>query len=152
MSAAERLTGPPAQGDGGAVERLGQKAERSGGGRNYQGSATGRAKSCRIARRSLHEGKRNPVSLGDKGELPGLAVMARASMLRGADRAKAGSQRLHGQSDFGAECESEPFEASSFKGNQTAQSRRRGPSLRLHCVRVAFPIPGTVGVRHPAQL
>ena len=53
-----------------------------------------------------------------------------ASMLRGADRAQAGSQRLHGQADFGAKSESETFEASSFKGNQTAQSRRRG-SFRL---------------------
>jgi hypothetical protein len=61
VSVAERLTwAARAKGKRGADKRLGQKAERSGGGRNYQGSATGGAKSCRIARRSLIEGEAQP--------------------------------------------------------------------------------------------
>jgi len=40
-----------------------------------------------------------------------LAVMAVDSMLRRANGAQAGSQRLHGQADFGAESESDKFKA-----------------------------------------
>ena len=52
-----------AAGSKSAAERRRRKAHR--------GTATGRAKSCRVRRRSLNEGKPKPASLGDRGQSPG---------------------------------------------------------------------------------
>jgi len=123
----ERLGWPPAQGKG---PGSGQTKKRSGAAdlEIQQGSFTGEAKSCRVWRRSLSRGSQSRQVLATGGN--SLAVMAADSMLRRDHKAQAGNQRLHGQADFGAESESVPFEASSFKGNQTAQSRRRGDGLQ----------------------
>ena len=61
-----------------------------------------------------------------------LAVTAVAAMLRVADRAQAGSQRLHGQADLTGRSPSlGRLRRRLFKGNQTAQSRTEGAVLRL---------------------
>ena len=123
----ERLGWPPAQGTG---TRSGRCKKRSGAAdlEIHQGSLNGGAKSCRVRWRSLSRGSQSRQVLATGGN--SLAVMAADSMLRRDHKAQAGNQRLHGQADFGAESESVPFEASSFKGNQTAQSRRRGDGLQ----------------------
>jgi hypothetical protein len=50
----------------------------------------------------------------------------------GAERAQAGSRRLHDQAVTRGFGESVAFEASSFKGNQTTQSRRSGVQRLAH--------------------
>jgi hypothetical protein len=111
-----------------AGERTEQKAEWSGGFRNSAREPQRGSQVLPVWRRSLSRGSQSRQVLATGGN--SLAVMAADSMLRRDHKAQAGNQRLHGQADFGAESESVPFEASSFKGNQTAQSRRRGDGLQ----------------------
>ena len=65
MSETKRLGWPPAQGKG---ARSGRTKKRSGAAdlEIQQGSLNGGAKSCRVWRRSLNEGKPKPASLGDR--------------------------------------------------------------------------------------
>ena len=69
----ERLGRPPAQGKG---PGSGRAKKRSGAAdlEIKQGSLIGGAKSCRVWRRSLNEGKPKPASLGDGGRATGIAM------------------------------------------------------------------------------
>jgi hypothetical protein len=109
VSATECLGWPPALGNG--ARTSGQTKKRSGAAdlEIHQGSLNGGAKSCRVWRRSLNEGKPNPASLGDREQSPG-GDGGGFQVAKG-ERGASWNLRLHGQDVSGGFTESVPYEA-----------------------------------------